>query len=158
MWRDWLWIRKQNYPDFRGERPTTYAIYNGLRFLGYSWTPHGAYIALCYIRESTMRFNAGVVKDGFTRPDDERGEEDNMTGFDIRDDARRDSDQYEREEWPDYTSCVDSVEIKGHILTTPETCSCDKASDILCNVCDGGLAVCERCGKAEAELDEPCVR
>lgn len=44
-----------------------------------------------------------------------------------------------------------------HILITPETCPCDKQSDISCNVCDGGLAICSRCGKAEVELDGPCV-
>lgn len=44
-----------------------------------------------------------------------------------------------------------------HLLITPETCPCDKQSDISCNVCDGGLAICSRCGKAEAELDGPCV-
>ena len=43
-----------------------------------------------------------------------------------------------------------------HVLLTPETCPCDKQSDISCNVCDGGLAVCSLCGKAEAELDRPC--
>ena len=45
-----------------------------------------------------------------------------------------------------------------HLLITPETCPCDKQSDTSCNVCDGGLAICSRCGKAEAELDGPCAK
>lgn len=30
--------------------------------------------------------------------------------------------------------------------------------DSSCAICDGGLAICKRCGKAEIELDEPCER
>jgi hypothetical protein len=52
---DWLHIRKQNYPDFYGERPLSYAIYNGFRFLGYSWSLHGAWVALQLIREMRNR-------------------------------------------------------------------------------------------------------
>ena len=45
----------------------------------------------------------------------------------------------------------------GHILLTVKTCKCDKQSDYPCPVCDGGLAVCSLCGKAEIELDQPCT-
>lgn len=44
-----------------------------------------------------------------------------------------------------------------HVLFTAQTCPCDKQSDRSCNVCDGGLAVCSVCGKAEVELDKPCT-
>lgn len=44
----------------------------------------------------------------------------------------------------------------GHVLFTTETCNCNKWSDYPCPVCDGGLALCSLCGKAEAELDTPC--
>jgi hypothetical protein len=30
------------------------------------------------------------------------------------------------------------------------------SEDVRCAICDGGLAICKRCGRAEAELDEPC--
>ena len=43
---------------------------------------------------------------------------------------------------------------RGHILTTPQTCDCDKQSDIPCPVCDWGLGICKVCGAAEVELDE----
>lgn len=43
-----------------------------------------------------------------------------------------------------------------HILFTKETCLCNKWSDYPCDVCDGGLAICSLCGKAEAELSTPC--
>lgn len=46
---------------------------------------------------------------------------------------------------------------RGHVLITPETCGCDKRSDRQCNVCDGGLAICDRCGAAEVELDRECA-
>lgn len=46
----------------------------------------------------------------------------------------------------------------GHILLTPQTCPCDKLSDQSCNVCDGGLAICSKCGKAESELNQSCVQ
>jgi len=45
---------------------------------------------------------------------------------------------------------------KGHTLITSESCECDKKSPFPCYVCDGGLAICEICGKAEIELREPC--
>lgn len=45
-----------------------------------------------------------------------------------------------------------------HVLLTIETCPCDKRSDMSCNVCDGGLVVCAVCGKAEMDLDGPCVK
>lgn len=45
-----------------------------------------------------------------------------------------------------------------HVLITKETCPCDKRSGQPCNVCDGGLAICSQCGKAEMELDEPCLK
>lgn len=44
----------------------------------------------------------------------------------------------------------------SHVLFTNVTCPCDKSSDAPCNVCDGGLAICSVCGKAESELDERC--
>lgn len=44
-----------------------------------------------------------------------------------------------------------------HVLITPATCDCNKLSDDPCPVCDGGLAMCSVCHKAEAELDEPCA-
>lgn len=46
---------------------------------------------------------------------------------------------------------------KPHILFTKETCPCDKQSDAPCLICDGGLAVCSVCHKAETELDGPCA-
>lgn len=30
------------------------------------------------------------------------------------------------------------------------------SEEVRCAICDGGLAICKRCGRAEAELDEPC--
>lgn len=47
--------------------------------------------------------------------------------------------------------------MSSHVLITPETCPCDKQSDQSCNVCDGGLAICSVCGKAEIELEGPCL-
>ena len=44
-----------------------------------------------------------------------------------------------------------------HKLITPSTCLCNKQSELQCPICDGGLAVCLRCGRAEVELDEPCT-
>lgn len=43
-----------------------------------------------------------------------------------------------------------------HVLFTKETCRCNKWSDYPCDICDGGLAICSLCGKAEAELAAPC--
>jgi hypothetical protein len=44
-----------------------------------------------------------------------------------------------------------------HILLTRATCDCDKHDDNRqCPVCDWGLGVCAKCGKAESQLDEPC--
>ena len=39
-----------------------------------------------------------------------------------------------------------------HERTVHERCVKDN-----CNICDGGLFVCKWCGKAEIELDGPCV-
>lgn len=35
-----------------------------------------------------------------------------------------------------------------------KTCNCNKPS---CPVCEWGASICSVCGKAEAELDQPCV-
>lgn len=43
-----------------------------------------------------------------------------------------------------------------HVLIKP-TDPHSHNEDSLCAICDGGLAICKLCGKAEAELDEPCV-
>lgn len=43
-----------------------------------------------------------------------------------------------------------------HVLYNAKTCPCDCYSDASCNICDGGLAVCAACGKAEVELSQPC--
>jgi hypothetical protein len=39
----------------------------------------------------------------------------------------------------------------GHVAITHHGCTIEN-----CNICDGGLFVCKYCGRAEAELDEPC--
>src|ERR1043165_8395065 len=44
-----------------------------------------------------------------------------------------------------------------HVLIKP-TDPHSHSEESLCAICDGGLAVCKICGKAEAELDEPCER
>lgn len=44
-----------------------------------------------------------------------------------------------------------------HIILTPKDCGCIKDPDYNCPICDGGLAVCTVCGKAEIELDQPCI-
>jgi hypothetical protein len=49
---------------------------------------------------------------------------------------------------------------KNHVLITPGTCDCRTKGDdapLSCPVCDSGLSVCALCGKAEVELDGPCV-
>jgi hypothetical protein len=43
-----------------------------------------------------------------------------------------------------------------HVLITTQTCN-HADEDASCPVCDGGLAICSICGKAEVELDSPCV-
>lgn len=50
-----------------------------------------------------------------------------------------------------------ATEAQQHVIITPETCHCNKMSDESCNVCDGGLAICAICGKAEIELDGLCL-
>lgn len=48
---------------------------------------------------------------------------------------------------------------KPHTLVTPETCDCrtkNRPDWDFCPVCDWGLGVCGKCGRAECELDEPC--
>lgn len=50
-----------------------------------------------------------------------------------------------------------ATEAQQHIIITPATCPCNKMSDESCNVCDGGLAICAVCGKAEIELDDLCL-
>lgn len=53
-----LYIRKQNYPDHWGERPTSYAIWlkrswwRRREFLGYSWSFGRAYQATWLIKET----------------------------------------------------------------------------------------------------------
>lgn len=45
-----------------------------------------------------------------------------------------------------------------HRLLTPETCDCKQSGmDGDCPVCDWGLGVCADCGRAECDLDQPCV-
>lgn len=45
----------------------------------------------------------------------------------------------------------------GHLLMNVETCSFNHSHyNHGCPVCDGGLAICLICGKAEAELDHEC--
>lgn len=55
----------------------------------------------------------------------------------------------------DSRTCRASVE---HVLITRQTCGCYRNEEQggSCNVCDGGLAICSICGKAEVELDLPC--
>lgn len=48
----------------------------------------------------------------------------------------------------------DSME--RHVLATRETCNIIHYEDRQCPICDGGLAVCVKCGKFESALDEPC--
>lgn len=45
-----LYIIAQRYPDYRGNRPLSFAVYRGREFLCYSWSLAGAYIALQVIR------------------------------------------------------------------------------------------------------------
>lgn len=49
--RDRLHIRSQRYPCHDGSRPLSFAIYDGRKFLCYSWSLAGAYVALRLIRE-----------------------------------------------------------------------------------------------------------
>ena len=35
--------------------------------------------------------------------------------------------------------------------------TCPAFDGAVCPICEGGLSVCRRCGKAEVELDEPCT-
>jgi len=55
------------------------------------------------------------------------------------------------------TTTVDESPRK-HVLLTRETCTFTHYEDRQCPVCDGGLAVCANCGKAEIELDDPVCR
>ena len=41
---------------------------------------------------------------------------------------------------------------RQHIIMTPDDCGCDGSR--ACPICDGGLAVCKVCRKAEIELDQ----
>lgn len=47
--------------------------------------------------------------------------------------------------------------MSDHVILTPKDCGCIKDTDYSCPICDGGLAVCAVCGKAEVELDQPCT-
>lgn len=61
------------------------------------------------------------------------------------------------------TTSNEAAGASKHILFTPETCpSRVKEGDghnanYDCLICHGGLAICSVCGKAEAELNGPCV-
>lgn len=55
MMRDYLHIRKQNFPTYTGERPTSYAVYDGFTFLCYAWSFGRAWQALQLIRETRKR-------------------------------------------------------------------------------------------------------
>ena len=44
----------------------------------------------------------------------------------------------------------------SHSLMTPADCDCGGYTG-RCNICDGGLGLCKRCGKGEVELSEPCT-
>lgn len=57
--RDYLHIRKQNYPTWTGERPTSYAVYDGFTFLCYAWSFGRAWQALQLIREMRKRHLGG---------------------------------------------------------------------------------------------------
>ena len=52
-----LYIEKQNYPDFRGERPTSYAIWlkrawwRRREFVGYCWQRERADTIVQYLEE-----------------------------------------------------------------------------------------------------------
>lgn len=43
-----------------------------------------------------------------------------------------------------------------HQLLTPETCNIPHVDYRQCPICDGGLAVCARCGEFEAGLERFC--
>lgn len=49
------------------------------------------------------------------------------------------------------------IKDKSHVLKTPLNCGCTKGTDEKCPVCEWGASVCSICGKAEVELDEPCI-
>jgi len=50
----------------------------------------------------------------------------------------------------------------GHVLHTNDDCPYPhKHGDVYdidnCPVCDWGLAICRKCGKAECDLEKPCI-
>lgn len=45
-----LYIIAQRYPTVTGEKPLSFAVYRGRTFLCYSWSLHGAWVALRLIR------------------------------------------------------------------------------------------------------------
>lgn len=56
----------------------------------------------------------------------------------------------------DYIASVEQPASRLHRIIQPsDPHSHDE--DQLCGICDGGLAICADCGKAENELDEPCI-
>jgi len=48
-------IKTQRYPTHTGERPLSFAIYYGRKFLAYSWTRDGAERGLAEIRSSSIQ-------------------------------------------------------------------------------------------------------
>lgn len=74
----------------------------------------------------------------FIKALNEKGEYDTALGY---------MDAYER-------FCIKD---KQHVLKTSANCGCTKGTDEKCPVCEWGASVCSVCGKAEVELDEPCI-
>lgn len=50
-----LYIIPQRFPNWKGERPLSFAVYQGREFLCYSWSLSGAWVALQVIKRGMGR-------------------------------------------------------------------------------------------------------
>src|ERR1043165_4285896 len=56
------------------------------------------------------------------------------------------------------TTTTEKQPFKRHVLLTRETCNIPHHEERQCPVCEGGLAVCQLCGKYETGLDDPVCK
>ena len=47
-------------------------------------------------------------------------------------------------------------EVNGHLIYEPKDPHPKWHKEGHCPICDGGLGICSKCGKAEIELGQPC--